>query len=88
MAANLISALGLDRHSLPGLFLLVEERLNASSAFVLSCIMWEQAVGSSSPGLVSSATAASGICLVTAHHSFAHYQNVGLKLGYIFMFVT
>lgn len=70
MAAEVISAIGLDVSSDQGGIIGIREEYGSDAHFVLSCLLSKYIQSEYN------------ICFVTLHHSFNHYHNVGMKLGY------
>lgn len=69
MTAQLLMTCGLTDKRLPG-FVLIRESSGTDASFLVSSILGQQL--KASPKIV----------LVAAHHSFAHYQSVGMRIGY------
>lgn len=69
MTAQLLMTCGLTDKRLPG-FVFIRESSGTDASFLISSILGQQLKASSK------------IILVAAHHSFAHYHCVGMRIGY------
>lgn len=69
MTAQLLMTCGLTDKRLPE-HVLIRESNNSDASFFVSSILGQQL------------KAASKIVLVCVHHSFSHYQSVGMRIGY------
>lgn len=70
MAQNIISSLELDKESLDGKVIIINENSGCDANFFFSCLMSKQI------------KEGGGICLVNVHNDFNHFHNIGLKIGY------
>ncbi|XP_044732863.1 elongator complex protein 6 [Chrysoperla carnea] len=70
MASEVIAALELDKSDINNKLLIITERNDANSSFILSCVMSERY------------NKDSAFLIVTLANTFRHYHNVGMKLGY------
>lgn len=70
MTNAVLTALGLDKLSKPGEFLVIEENGTADASFILSSIMGKHIKEKQK------------IILVLFHNIIGHYHAIGLKLGY------
>lgn len=70
MAHNVISTLELDKESLDGKVITINENSGCDANFFFSCLMSKQI------------KEGGGICLVNVHNDFNHFHNIGLKMGY------
>lgn len=72
MTAQLLMTCGLTDKRLPA-FVLIRESTDIDASFLVSSIIGQQ---------LKAASPQSKIVLVSAHHSFNHYQCVGMRVGY------
>ena len=71
MTAQLLMTCGLTDKRLPAL-VLIRESTDTDGSFLISSILGQQL----------KASPQSKIVLVSVHHSYAHYQSVGMRVGY------
>lgn len=71
MTAQLLMTCGLTERKLPA-FVLIRESTGTDASFLISSIIGQQL----------KASPQSKIVLVGVHHSFTHYQCVGMRIGY------
>ncbi|XP_026475825.1 elongator complex protein 6-like [Ctenocephalides felis] len=70
MAAEVLSAIGLDISSPKGGLIGIREEHGSDAHFIISCLLSKYV------------QAEYNVCFVTLHNTFHHYHNVGMKLGY------
>ncbi|XP_077292531.1 elongator complex protein 6 [Arctopsyche grandis] len=73
MALDIISTLELDKETLCGRVILIQETSGCEANFFYSCL------------IAKALKDESAICLVTVQNDFNHYHNMGLKMGHNLM---